>query len=112
MSVNSADSSALVSGGYEEYERYERYLALAFGLGVIVVASLLCPGATWLGSAALLLAITAAFRRYHRAVHRYVGSPRPDTDSALQLWGTTAQACVWGAVPIVLALLVLQVSAA
>ncbi|QQS01623.1 MAG: hypothetical protein IPK37_04110 [Austwickia sp.] len=111
MNVNSADSSALVSEVYEEYQRYERYLALAFGLGTVVVVSMLCPGATWAASAALLLGIWAAFRRYHLAVHRYVGSPSPDTDQALQLWGTTAQACIWGAMPITLALLVLQVSA-
>ncbi|WP_292963823.1 hypothetical protein [Novosphingobium sp. UBA1939] len=112
MNVNSADSSsALASGVYEEYRRYERYLALACGLGLVVVVSLLCPGAAWGGSGALLLAIVGSFHRYHRAVHRYVGRPSPDTDHALQLWGTTAQACVWGAVPIVLALVVLQVYA-
>ena len=111
MNVNSADSSALLSGVYEEYQRYERYLALAFGLGVVVVVSMLCPGSAWLGSATLLMVIVAAFRRYHRAVHRYVGSPNPTTDQALQLWGTTAQACVWGAIPIMIALLVLQLSA-
>lgn len=111
MNVNSADSSALVSNVYEEYCRYERYLALAFGLGVVVVVSMLCPGATWAASAGLLLGIAGAFRRYHHAVHRYVGAPGPDTDHSLQLWGTMAQACVWGAVPIVLALLVLQVTA-
>ncbi|MCA0436364.1 MAG: hypothetical protein M9891_04510 [Austwickia sp.] len=111
MNVNSTNSSAMISDVFEEYRRYERYLALAFGLGIIVVVSMLCPDAMWAGSAALLLLIVGAFRRYHQAVHRYVGAPGPDTDHTLQLWGTTAQACVWGAVPIVMALVVLQVSA-
>lgn len=111
MNVNSADSSALLSEVYPEYVRYERYLALALGLGVVIVLSLLCPGATWPGSAVLLLVVAATFRRYHRSVHRYVGAPGPKTDQSLQLWGTAAQACVWGAVPIVLALLVLQLLA-
>lgn len=108
MSVNSADSPAMIGDGYDEYRRYERYLALALGLGVVVAGSLLCPGPLWLGYAGLLLAIGGSFRRYHHAVHRYVGAPGPDTDRALQLWGTVAQACVWGAVPIVVALLMLQ----
>ncbi|GAB78509.1 hypothetical protein SAMN05421595_2780 [Austwickia chelonae] len=107
MDVNS-QSPIVLAAVYEEYRRYERYLALAFGLGLVTVVSLLCQNPAWPGSMAILAVVAAAFRKYHLVVHRLVGDPGPATDQAVQLWGTAAQACVWGAIPIVCALGVLQ----
>lgn len=108
MNVN-ADSPMLIGAAYEEYVRYERYLALACGIGFLTFTTLLLPGSAWGGSLAVLALVGAAFRKYHVVIHRFVGAPTPDTDQAVQLWGTAAQACVWGAAPVVLALCVLQV---
>ncbi|MBW3085028.1 hypothetical protein KEM60_01220 [Austwickia sp. TVS 96-490-7B] len=108
MNVNSTNTSSLLSGAYEEYRRYERYLALAYAIGLVTVTVMFFPGGAWPGCVAVATLLAISFRQYHRAVHRYVGLPGPDTDQAVQVWGTAAQACVWGSVPIVLALAVLQ----
>lgn len=108
MNVNSADSASLLTGAYEEYLRYERYLALAYGIAFVLFASLLCPGSAWVGSLGILMVLGLAFRKYHLVVHHFVGCPDPERDQAVQLWGTAAQACVWGALPIVMALCALQ----
>ncbi|WP_162872989.1 hypothetical protein [Austwickia chelonae] len=108
MDVNS-QSPIVLTAVYDEYRRYERYLALAFALGLVTVVSLLCQNPAWPASTAVLAVVAIAFRKYHVVVHRLIGAPGPAADQAVQLWGTAAQACVWGAIPIVFAMGVLQI---
>lgn len=109
MSVNS-DAPRILSGVFEEYQRYERYLAVAYGIVFVSVVSLLCPDALWGGCLGLIAAVSAAFRRYHVVVHRFIGSPTEQLDRQVQLWGTTAQAIVWAALPLTVAICMVQIA--
>lgn len=108
MSIHSADTPSLASEAYAEYRRFERYLAPAYALVLVAAVSLMCPGSVTLGCLALGAVIGFTFRRYHRAVHHYVGNPSARTDRAVQMWGTASQASIWAAVPIAIAMVALQ----
>ena len=110
MSVNS-DAAWTLSEVCEEYQRYERYLAVAYGIVFVSVVSMLCPDTLWGGCLALIAAVSLAFRRYHVVVHRFVGSPTEHLDRQVQLWGTAAQAIVWAALPLTVAICMVQVAA-
>lgn len=109
MSVNSEVPWTL-SEVFEEYQRYERYLAVAYGVIFVAVVSMLCPGTLWGGCLGLIAAVSLAFRKYHVVVHRFVGSPSEQADHAVQLWGTAAQAIVWAALPLVVAICMVQIA--